>query len=91
VRQKSTGRCILIRHRFSTPIPHGRTDKITRPIPFLATQNSLINEIADLAEKSAANVQEVARELGLDNRIVQIPARGAWIRRVLLSEGPKAG
>jgi UDPglucose 6-dehydrogenase len=36
---------------------------------FLATKVAFINEIADLAEKVGANVQEVARGMGLDNRI----------------------
>ena len=36
---------------------------------FLATKVTFINEIADLAEKVGANVQEVARGIGLDNRI----------------------
>jgi UDPglucose 6-dehydrogenase len=36
---------------------------------FLATKIAFINEIADLAEKVGANVQEVARGIGLDNRI----------------------
>ncbi len=36
---------------------------------FLATKISFINEIADLAEKVGANVQEIARGIGLDNRI----------------------
>jgi UDPglucose 6-dehydrogenase len=36
---------------------------------FLATKVTFINEIADLAEKVGANVQEVARGMGLDNRI----------------------
>lgn len=36
---------------------------------FLATKISFINEIADLCEKAGANVQEVARGIGLDNRI----------------------
>jgi UDPglucose 6-dehydrogenase len=36
---------------------------------FLATKIAFINEIADLAEKVDANVQEVARGIGLDNRI----------------------
>src|SRR6202023_1182212 len=34
---------------------------------FLATKTSFINEIADLAEKVGADVQEVARGIGLDN------------------------
>src|SRR3954453_5453598 len=38
---------------------------------FLATKITFINEIADLAEKVGANVQEVARGIGLDNRIGQ--------------------
>src|SRR5438552_13477185 len=36
---------------------------------FLATKISFINEMADLAEKVGADVQEVARGIGLDNRI----------------------
>src|SRR6202166_2327435 len=36
---------------------------------FLATKITFINEIADLAEKVGANVQDVARGIGLDNRI----------------------
>jgi UDPglucose 6-dehydrogenase len=36
---------------------------------FLATKITFINEIADLAEKVGANVQEIARGIGLDNRI----------------------
>ena len=36
---------------------------------FLATKITFINEMADLCEKSGANVQEVARGIGLDNRI----------------------
>ncbi|MGY4502590.1 UDPglucose 6-dehydrogenase [Bradyrhizobium sp. GM24.11] len=36
---------------------------------FLATKITFINEIADLCEKADANVQEVARGIGLDNRI----------------------
>jgi len=36
---------------------------------FLATKVTFINEIADLAERTGADVQEVARGIGLDNRI----------------------
>lgn len=36
---------------------------------FLATKITFINEIADLCEKIGADVQEVARGIGLDNRI----------------------
>jgi UDPglucose 6-dehydrogenase len=36
---------------------------------FLATKITFINEIADLCEKVGADVQEVTRGIGLDNRI----------------------
>jgi UDPglucose 6-dehydrogenase len=36
---------------------------------FLATKITFINEIADLCERVGANVQEIARGIGLDNRI----------------------
>ena len=36
---------------------------------FLATKVTFINEIADLCERIGADVQEVARGIGLDNRI----------------------
>ncbi|MGO9740269.1 MAG: UDP-glucose dehydrogenase family protein [Roseiarcus sp.] len=36
---------------------------------FLATKVAFINEMADICEKAGANVQEVARGIGLDNRI----------------------
>ena len=36
---------------------------------FLATKITFINEVADLCEKLGADVQEVARGIGLDNRI----------------------
>jgi UDPglucose 6-dehydrogenase len=36
---------------------------------FLATKITFINEIADLAERVGANVQDVARGIGMDNRI----------------------
>jgi UDPglucose 6-dehydrogenase len=36
---------------------------------FLATKITFINEIADLCESAGADVQEVARGIGLDNRI----------------------
>ena len=36
---------------------------------FLATKITFINEIADLAERAGADVQEVARGIGMDNRI----------------------
>ena len=36
---------------------------------FLATKITFINEIADLCEAVGANVQDVSRGIGLDNRI----------------------
>jgi UDPglucose 6-dehydrogenase len=36
---------------------------------FLATKVAFINEMADICEKAGANVQDVARGIGLDNRI----------------------
>ena len=36
---------------------------------FLATKITFINEMADLCEKTGANVQELARGIGFDNRI----------------------
>jgi UDPglucose 6-dehydrogenase len=36
---------------------------------FLATKITFINEMADLCEKTGANVQDLARGLGMDNRI----------------------
>src|SRR5690606_41263892 len=36
---------------------------------FLATQITFINEIADLCEHVGADVQDIARGIGLDNRI----------------------
>lgn len=36
---------------------------------FLAVKITFINEIADLCDRTGANVQEVARGMGLDNRI----------------------
>ena len=48
-----------------------RTDELIKYAAnaFLATKISFINEIADLCERVGADVQEVARGIGLDNRI----------------------
>jgi UDPglucose 6-dehydrogenase len=48
-----------------------RTSELTKYAAnaFLATKITFINEIADLCEAVDANVQEVARGIGLDNRI----------------------
>jgi UDPglucose 6-dehydrogenase len=57
----------------AAPILH--TDRRTAELikyaanAFLATKITFINEIADLCEKVGANVQTVARGMGLDNRI----------------------
>ena len=55
---------------------------------FLATKITFINEIADLCEKVGANVQEVARGMGLDNRIgSKFLHAGPGYRRLLLPQG----
>ena len=55
---------------------------------FLATKITFINEIADLAEKVGADVQEIARGIGLDNRIgSKFLHAGPRLRRVVLSQG----
>jgi UDPglucose 6-dehydrogenase len=48
-----------------------RTSELTKYAAnaFLATKITFINEIADLCERVGANVQDVARGIGLDNRI----------------------
>ncbi|WP_062232251.1 UDP-glucose dehydrogenase family protein [Aureimonas sp. N4] len=57
----------------SAPILHTsrRTAELTKYAAnaFLATKITFINEMADLCEKVGANVQDVARGMGLDNRI----------------------
>jgi hypothetical protein len=40
-----------------------------RPTRFLATKITFINEMADLCERLGADVQDVSRGIGLDNRI----------------------
>ena len=55
---------------------------------FLATKITFINEIADLCEKVGADVQEVARGIGLDNRIgAKFLHAGPGYRRLVLSQG----
>jgi UDPglucose 6-dehydrogenase len=48
-----------------------RTSELTKYAAnaFLAVKITFINEVADLCEKVGANVQEVSRGIGLDNRI----------------------
>ncbi|MGB5086986.1 MAG: UDP-glucose/GDP-mannose dehydrogenase family protein, partial [Methylocystis silviterrae] len=48
-----------------------RTSELTKYAAnaFLATKITFINEVADLCEKVGADVQDVARGIGLDNRI----------------------
>ena len=55
---------------------------------FLATKISFINEIANVCEEVGADVTEVARGMGLDERIgAEVPQRRARLRRVLLPQG----
>ena len=50
---------------------------------FLATKISFINEIANVCEEVGADVSEVARGMGLDERIgPQLPASRDRLRRV---------
>ena len=52
-------------------VTYRRTSELTKYAAnaFLATKITFINEIADLCEEVGADVQEVARGIGLDNRI----------------------
>jgi UDPglucose 6-dehydrogenase len=54
-----------------TLVTSRRTAELTKYAAnaFLATKITFINEIADLCERVGANVQDVARGIGLDNRI----------------------
>jgi UDPglucose 6-dehydrogenase len=55
---------------------------------FLATKVTFANEMADICEKVGADIQDVARGIGLDGRIgSKIPARRARFRRLMLSQG----
>lgn len=57
----------------SAPIMHTtrRTAELTKYAAnaFLATKITFINEMADICEQVGANIQDVARGMGLDNRI----------------------
>jgi UDPglucose 6-dehydrogenase len=65
----------LYRPLFINRLPIVFTDRRTSELTkyaanaFLATKITFINEIAELCEKVGANVQDVARGIGLDNRI----------------------
>jgi len=54
---------------------------------FLATKITFINEIADLCEKVGAEVQDVARAMGLDNRIGSKFLHAGRVSRVVFSQG----
>ena len=58
---------------------------------FLATKISFINEIANVCEETGADVVEVARGMGLDDRIgPKFLQAGHRLRRQLLPEGRRA-
>ena len=65
----STGRSTSTRRRSCSP--SRRTSELIKYAAnaFLAMKITFINEIADLCEKVGANVQDVARGIGLDKRI----------------------
>ena len=50
---------------------------------FLATKISFINEIANVCEETGADVLEVARGMGLDQRIGKHFLRRDWLRRLV--------
>ena len=55
---------------------------------FLATKITFINEMADLCEQVGADVQDVARGMGLDNRIGgKFLHAGPGLWRIVLSQG----
>ena len=60
---------------------------------FLATKISFINEVAQICEAWGANVEVVARGMGLDSRIgPEVPFRRPRLRRLLLPQGhPRGG
>ncbi|MGF1549447.1 MAG: UDP-glucose dehydrogenase family protein [Sphingomonadaceae bacterium] len=65
----------LYRPLFINETPIVFTNRVTSELikyaanAFLATKITFINEIADLCEQVGANVQDVSRGIGLDNRI----------------------
>jgi UDPglucose 6-dehydrogenase len=65
----------LYRPLYLNAAPLLQTDRRTAELikyaanAFLATKIAFINEIADLCERAGADVQQVARGIGLDNRI----------------------
>ncbi|MEP0233908.1 UDP-glucose/GDP-mannose dehydrogenase family protein [Roseibium sp.] len=71
----ATVMCELYRPLFLNETPIIITQRRTSELikyaanAFLAVKITFINEIADLCEKVGANVQEVSRGIGLDNRI----------------------
>src|SRR6266478_5805401 len=53
----------------SSPTDAARSSSNMRQTLYLATKITFINEVAELCEAVGADVQEVARGIGLDNRI----------------------
>ena len=71
-------------------VTNRRTSELTKYAAnaFLATKITFINEIANLCEEVGADVQDVARGIGLDNRIgSKFLHAGPGLWRFLLSEG----
>jgi UDPglucose 6-dehydrogenase len=64
---KFIGRSTSTRHPPSTPAAAPLIKYAANAFP--STKIAFINEIADLAEEVGADVQEIARGVGLDNRI----------------------
>ena len=57
---------------------------------FLATKITFINEMADLAEKTGADIQDVARGIGHDSEWEQISACRPRLRRLLFPKDTRA-
>ena len=66
---RSTGRSICSRPRWSSPTLETAELIKYAANAFLATKITFINEIADLCEAVGADVQDIARGIGLDGRI----------------------